>query len=253
MAEKEVATTWAQLLQKPDVDQDLEFLEEHAESMAPTDRSIGTDFGEPAEVLAELAVVLGPDECKDEFARFAPFVPAAMKEVAGDVVKRQVNAIEFMRYLNVAACCDVELQDSSQVEARLLPQFKIRWGRAALGEERELTVAFAALAAGAIDLVPIYADGGPLAATIQPGEKFGFNVQAFIRYLATASAQKARAQDVRPAWLDFFASFPLKLAAGTLEWVHLLYAARSYYVHFENRPVAMVANAVHRLATTEQD
>ena len=49
------------------------------------------------------------------------------------------------------------------------------------------------------------------------------------------------------AWLDFVHQFPYKLAAETLNWPDLLWAARAVMTHFEGIEVGEVAAQLHRL------
>jgi hypothetical protein len=112
------------------------------------------------------------------------------------------------------------------------------------------TTGLAAVATGRTALVPKCVRGGKLPARFKAGESFQFNVPGFVRYLAVAADKGAAAADVEPAWLDFVSAFPHKLAAETLDWSDLLWAARIYYHGFEKRPAADVVGALRALVTS---
>lgn len=68
-----------------------------------------------------------------------------------------------------------------------------------------------------------------------PGRVLGPNVHGTILYLLdllAAQKHRAEARDIEPVWRDFLQAFPRKLAAKTLTWPDLAWAARAYYCGF---------------------
>jgi hypothetical protein len=157
-----------------------------------------------------------------------------------------VAAIGVLNCINVVRCCGGALPPNT-------PQVEKDWPPQPAQDKKDLTedesrgLAFASLAASNIDLALIFIGGGALPQRFRPGEKFQFNVQGFVRYLAAAIRQRATAEDIEPAWRDFIDCFPRKLASGTLDWIDLMWAARVVMVHFEHRPVNTAAEALHKL------
>ena len=68
---------------------------------------------------------------------------------------------------------------------------------------------------------------GPLAFT--PGESFGPNVQGLLRYLAAATENRARVEDVMPAWKTFLAVFLSLYNARQVNFETLFWIARIVY------------------------
>lgn len=112
-------------------------------------------------------------------------------------------------------------------------------------EKRLNTLTLAALAAGQPELVPKLIGGGRLPKTFKPGETFQFNVQGFTRYMAVAMQHGAEAEDAGPAWGEFVAVFPRKLATDTLDWIDPFWATRAFMVHFEKRDAGEVAQSLY--------
>lgn len=78
----------------------------------------------------------------------------------------------------------------------------------------------------------------------EPGLRFGFNTQGFTHYLAAAMNTGAELDDVAPAWREFLAAFPHKLAAQTLSWSGLLAAAYVVHHRIQGRPEKHVADVL---------
>ena len=94
------------------------------------------------------------------------------------------------------------------------------------------------------ELVAAFVDGRPDPA-FEPERTFGFNVQGLAHYLAAAGPAGAAFTDVQPAWNDFMVSFPHKLAAGTLDWSHLLVVSATVFHHIGGAPLATVGSLLH--------
>jgi hypothetical protein len=205
-------------------------------------------LGGPSIILASAAVVLGPASCAPYFKVLLPLLPRVIAELRAELEENTTAAKNVLSFANAARCCGASLPaDAQALEPNWLPRLADQLDD--LDELERQTLAFAALAAGRADLGMRYIGGGPLSTQVTPGETFGFDVQRFVRYLATAYVQNVSHADIELAWLDFVHQFPYKLAADTLSWPDLLWAARVVATHFEGIPVGEVAARLHRLVT----
>src|SRR5205085_1632733 len=118
-----------------------------------------------------------------------------------------------------------------------------------LTEPERHALALAACAAARPTLVPPLADLPNVDEPFVANRVFGFNVPAFAGYLATAIDRGGSYQEIEPAWLDFVHRFPYKLAARTLGWPALLWAARAVYATIGELPENEVAGELHRLVS----
>jgi hypothetical protein len=248
-----VPVTWPELIAitletMPEL---LESLRETPEELATTRPPwmLANGLSLPAEILSEVATILGPEACRPFLAMLAEFLPRAIEEMSVRIRKdAQVAAIGLLSYLNVARCCGETVPaDAATMEAewlQVLAEHKRR-----LNENEKVTLAFAALAAKTISLVPDFIGGGRLPKRFAPGEVFQFNRQGFVRYLAVAIEREASAQEVEPAWRSFVQSFPRLYAARMIQFADLMWCARAVMAHFEKRPVETVAQAFHQMIT----
>jgi hypothetical protein len=227
----------------------LESLREVPEELATTRQPwmLASGLSLPAEIFSEAATFLGPEACRPFLALLAEFLPPAIAEMSVRIRKdARVAAIGLLSYLNVARCCGGTVPaDAATVEPewlQVLAEHKRK-----LTENEKVTLAFAALAAKTISLVPDFIAGGRLPKRFVPGEVFQFNRQGFVRYLAVAIERQAAAQEIEPAWRDFVQSFPRLYAAKMIQFVDLMWCARAVMVHFERRPVETVADALHQM------
>jgi hypothetical protein len=250
---REVPTNWAEMLELLPSERagSEEFIQDCAASLAKAKPgSFNSDFFSPAEPLAELAVGFGPQSVRPLFALFEQPLQAELKvRAAGTKEPLLVTTLGVLHYVAVARCCDGALpREAIAIEKDWLPFLASRKGD--MEEKESYSMAFAALALGAFERVPGFIGGGPLPASVEPGQKFQLNVQKFVRYMAAAAARGMKAEEVAPAFREFVLVFPLKVGAKSLQWIDLMHAARAYYVHFERRPVETVAQTLHELVTS---
>ncbi|MCY1042081.1 hypothetical protein OV208_12210 [Corallococcus sp. bb12-1] len=204
-------------------------------------RKVGTVIN----TLSRAIVLCGPTEGRALAEPLALLAEPALEQVArGFEDLMPVQVVDTLSFVNTLECLGLEdgLLARTPVETWLEALMK---AHRTLHEEMAYRCGLVSLAQGLPDLAARFVGGDKLPATFTPGQTFGLNVQGFVRYLATALRQQARAEEVRPAWDMFVEVFPLKSAADTLEWKDLFWAARAYHVGFEHRPVAEVAEALH--------
>ncbi|RYZ43627.1 MAG: hypothetical protein EOO71_02695 [Myxococcaceae bacterium] len=203
------------------------------------------EAGPLSNTLSRMLVLCGPAESQTLADPLARLASPALQQVAEDFEdlrpEQVVNVLSFVNAMECAGRVD-GLLARAPVEAWLEALMK---ARRTLHEVLAYRCGLVSLAQGLPDLAARFVGGGRLSEDFTPGQTFGFNVQGFVRYLATALRQQARAEDVRPAWETFVEVFPTKRAADTLDWKDLLWAARAWHVGFEHRPVAEVAEALH--------
>ncbi|CAM3832415.1 hypothetical protein G4177_11850 [Corallococcus sp. ZKHCc1 1396] len=203
------------------------------------------ETGPLSNTVSRVLVLCGPTEGRaaaEPLARLAG--PALQQLSAGFKYLQPEQVINVLSFVNAMECAGL-------VEGLLASAPVGDWLEALMKAHRTLNevlayrCGIASLACGLPELAARFVGGGKLPATFTPAETFGFNVQGFVRYLATAQRQQARAEDVRAAWDTFVELFPTKRAAETLDWKDLFWAARAYHVGFEHRPVSEVAEALH--------
>ena len=77
----------------------------------------------------------------------------------------------------------------------------------------------------------------PGALAFTPGESFGPNVQGLLRYLAAAIENRARLEDVLPAWKTFLAVVPSLYNADQVNFETLFWIARIVYHDIGGEPL----------------
>lgn len=248
-----IPTDWPALIEAetPFILEGLEIVDELPEEIdeAPAHRLVVNYFAGTDSTLSAAAILLGPDQAKPHFKVCASYVPRALAEIDQGIDERtRTPAIYFLSYLNAAHCSGATLPKGADQSA--LSWLEQLADDVALLDERERhTLGFAALGLGATALIAQFLKG-PLPANITPGEVHGFNVPAFTRYIGAARAQKLGYDDVEPAWQEFVARFPHKLAARTLDWPHLLWAGRAIFAGIAGEPLTRVAARVHEWVTS---
>lgn len=115
---------------------------------------------------------------------------------------------------------------------------------AALTDEDLTRLALAAAALRVSNYVPEFV-GGSIDGPFVPGEEFGPDFQEFARYLVKAARAEARAEDVAPAWTSFVEYFPLRLQAGSVSWLDLLWGGYGMYTRVAGHRPGEVAQAIH--------
>jgi hypothetical protein len=252
--EQSIPVTWPELVadSQPVAHHSLEAVKDIHELMASAEpkRPVSGYFQALAETFAKAAILLGSEKALRSFSSFDEFLQRAVDEFIPEIRKgHSFSAIGLLNYLNVCVCCGIAVSARfTEAEAGWLAQ--IAKHKRDLTESELRHLAFAALAGGALDLVPTFIGGGTLPQRFTPGETFQFNTQGFVRYIAVAMLSSAKAEDIEPAWRDFQECFPRKLASETLDWVDLMWAARTMMEHFEHQPVTVVADNLHKLVTS---
>ncbi|NOK15716.1 hypothetical protein [Corallococcus carmarthensis] len=203
------------------------------------------EAGPLSNTLSRALVLCGPTEGRALAEPLSRMAGPALQQVAKDFDQlRPEMIINVLSFVNALECVGVVegLLAGSPVEAWLEALMK---ARGTLHEQLAYRCGLVALALGPPELAARFVGGGKLTEDFTPGRTFGFNVQGFVRYLATARLRKAPAEDVRPAWEAFVEAFPLKRAADTLDWKDLCWAARTCEAGFEHHPVAEVIGRLH--------
>lgn len=201
-----------------------------------------------ADVLASLIVLTGAEEARAAAAPLVPLCETGLVQAGRffDSVDPPRVAIQVLSFVNAAEVCGAAqgMVAASPAKAWLgaLTQ-KVE----TLDDPLIHRCGLVALCLGEPDLAARLVGGGKLPATFTAGERFGFNVQGFVRYLATAMKVGAPPEAVRPAWESFVEGFPKNKAADQVSWSDLLWAARAYFAGVEGQPVARVGEALHAL------
>ncbi|MFP2896789.1 hypothetical protein [Corallococcus sp. 4LFB] len=199
-----------------------------------------------ADVLASLIVLAGASEARVAARPLVPLCEPALQEAGRlfDTLEPPRVALQVLSFVNAAEVCGA-------VEGRVEASAAKAWLEAIAKTQKKhddlllYRCGLVALALGEPDLAAKLVGGGKLPATFTPGEEFGFNVQGFVRYLATALKHGAATADVRPAWNSYVEGFPRNKAANRASWSDLVWAARAYFAGVERRPVARVGEALH--------
>ena len=199
--------------------------------------------------FTSVAVLLGPAAARDVGEPLVQLCAKALVEANEFIrVNRPWFTINVLSFTNTAECSGAVSDVLGQAPA---VAWLRRFSRESLDDDVAHRAALFALALGEHALAVKLAVGAKLPKRrFTPGKTFGFNVQGFVLYLANALASRAAAADIRPAWDDFVRAFPMKKAAGTLDWNDLMWAARVVLAGFEKRPVASVAQTLHELVVS---
>lgn len=246
--ERGVPVTWSELLNEEarTISGWLKLIKERAEQIVADSDSPEAAFSGDLSTLVAGAIISGPSGCRPILELMNGLLPAETKSVEADFSRKLMESVTLVSYFSIARCCGTKLPpEANGIEQRWLPKIVEKEKR--LFEEDRLTMALAATANRMPDLVPKLIGGGKLPKRIKPGEVFDFNAFGFIRYLAAAIACEADADDVLPAWLNFVACFPYKLAADSLDWIDLMLSGETIVVQLQKQPAGTVANALHRL------
>ncbi|NVB80030.1 MAG: hypothetical protein HOV81_16670 [Kofleriaceae bacterium] len=197
-----------------------------------------------ADVLASLVVLTGAEEARAAAEPLMSLCAPALGQAGRtfDSLDPPRVAIQVLSFVNAAEVCGAArgLVEASPAKA---------WLEAIAAKKRDDLLLYrcglVAVCLGEPELAAKLVGGGKLPATLAPGESFGFNVQGFVRYLATAMNVGADSEAVRPAWESFVEGFPKNKAAERASWSDLLWAARAYFAGVGGRPVARVGESLH--------
>ncbi|RKH41380.1 hypothetical protein [Corallococcus sicarius] len=202
-----------------------------------------------ADTLGGLVALKGAQEARAAAEPLVPFCEPALAQAGRAFQKRDPAhfALQVLSFVNAAEECGAVqgMVEASPAKAWLEAIAKLPRKQ---DDRLHYRCGLVALCLGAPELAATLVGGGKLpAGSFTPGEQFGFNVQGFIRYLATAMKEQAPADEVRPAWRSFVEGFPKNKSAGQVTWSDLLWAARAFYTRIEQLPVARVGEALHPL------
>ena len=243
--------TWPEVIEQiaPLYESDPDLFDDLPQRLAASSppRFAGAELGGFRVEAAALAVLRGPAAVENHIALVSSAVPRIIDEIGtridGD---RILPSIFALSYLNVVRCCGGPVPPGAdEAEQGWLPQLAERV-REVREPDRHM-LALASCAASLPSLVPTFAELPDTDERFVADRTFGFNVPGFAGYLASAIDQGGSYQDIEAAWLEFVHSFPYKLAARTLGWPALLYAARGVYATLGELPENEVAMELHRL------
>ena len=255
------SATWPELLQasQEQVTLGLQLIQgvpAQVEAVAPPSLVAGS-FVAPAETLAMATVVAGPEACAEAIHALVPLVPRVLEEFAPGVnATNRVEAIHLLAFFNTAQCSGAQLSPVRGALPRAVFAAERTWPGELAGHLAELSerqrerVAYAALAVGEIELVPALLGGEPLPEAFVPESEVDPRPGPFLRYLATAVRDIAPREEVEPVWLAMAESFPEQVAAGTMDWAELIYAARIYLTRFRGDSLSTVTNSMHKLVSS---
>jgi hypothetical protein len=244
-----IPTTWPALAAQaePLTGVTLQRLSLMAKSVAKRkpERPIAGDLVVPSLALCQIAVVSGPLQCANGISLFSDLVRRAIDDLEKGLARRNpAAAMGPLQFENAAHACGHAVAQKllSPVTDNL---HTLVSEREHLNEFKCQTLAFACVAHARSDLVRDLIPHDIFPDQFEPGSKFGFNEQAFIGYLVSALEAGAQRSDVLPAWVDFLAWFPRKLAAETLIWDDVVFAARAIHTHFGGDRDQTVAEWLH--------
>ena len=244
--------TWRALLEDATAEEveNLEFFDDLAARLravrAPD--TGGANLGAPGRSVAAVSVLAGPRVAQPLLDQVAPLLPGVIAELMpAPATKQCLDALWALSYLNAAHCAASEMPPAAAgAESAWLPTLAA--ARDQFSEPEQHTLALAACACALPALVPALV-GARALPPFEPGLTFGFNVQGFALYLASAVGASAEYDDVEMAWLEFVHNFPIKLDTDMLDWPALLWAARAVYATIGGIPVAEVGDELHKLIT----
>lgn len=228
---------------QPRLDEDLRQLKlDHKRATRVLDREVptlaGAFTGSP-EYLARVLALRGAERAQSECYLLHEALPRLL--AYGDETPKQAptSAVSVLSYIALMRCLDRPLPDQAEgIEARWLRLIAPRPDR--LNDFGVRTAALAAVAVGAVDLVPPLDGGGPLHPRSEPQKIAGANVAGFTRHLAEVVKGGGGIEAVEGPWWSFLRMFPLVWAARGVRWIDILWASMAVMVHFEKRPPAAV-------------
>lgn len=199
-----------------------------------------------ADTVASIVVLLGAEQARAAAEPLVPLCAPGLRQAARtfDALDPPRVALQVLSFVNAAEECGAA---RGLVEASPAKTWLELIARSAKKQDDRLLYrcGLVALCLGEPELAAKLVGGGKLPTTLTPGETFGFNVQGFVRYLATAMKIGAGPEATRRAWESFAAGFPMNMAAERVSWSDLLWAARAYFAGVEGRPVAQVGESLH--------
>ena len=211
---------------------------------------IAAEFAAFPSLFSCAAVVLGPVRCRPGLEQLLPVLSRVLVEFKNGIDDNdRVSPIGVLSFGNVAESCNVTaIGLDDELGRRWLNALEPH--QAAFTEFERQTLALAALAYGDERLAEAFLDD-TLSAPFKRAMVFGPSAHNFTLYMAQASRERRHGSDVEAAWLSFVDAFPRKLAANTLGWDDLAWAARTYYQRFCGMPRGTVMDSLHDLVHTD--
>lgn len=206
--------------------------------------TIAPEFATFPTLLMRVAVTLGPDPCIASIRQMGALFARTKDEFSKSISKHnRISAIGVLNFVNLARCCGEKVDFSDQEMMEFLA--KLLSYKGVFTEFECETLALASLAYRQSDWALAYLDDEADKDFIA-GRVFGPNVHGMILYLHSAQQHQAKAPEIEPAWKDFLLAFPRKLAAKTLTWSDLAWAARIYYCNFLKLDISEVIPSLHK-------
>jgi hypothetical protein len=202
--------------------------------------------------VAHLTATRGPQVAAQGLATGMDALAAAVAELDRARLPDGVALAGVAGFINLAQCSGAPLAAHPAAVTRWLAKLKPM--AKMIPEPSRTSLAFAAIAYGQWDLVPVLTGAAPEAA-FQPLRKFGFDTAGFLRYVAKGLQREGSLAALTPAWEDFVRAFPFKLGQKALTWPDLFSAGRAVLARAGGKPLegvaAMVQAAVAREAARE--
>ncbi len=209
-------------------------------------------LGGASRQLAEVAVLHGPSACLPAIALYTPHVSEAIMQAdsryAAGSENWSLTKLSFLTFLQELRCFGQALPlDAEGAEARWLERLLAI--RPRMEEADRFEAGFICILQGRTDLVRRFVRGGPLPRRLRPGQLFGRDIAALVRYLAVAVETQAGMDAIAPAWDDFLVQFPYlhTYRPVILNWYHLLLCGTIVLSVVGRRPRGTVADEVHNL------
>jgi hypothetical protein len=195
----------------------------------------------PFSILYTATLAWGPSRIAPVAARVEPLLPPAMAARTTKVPKSAVE-LGVANLANLLACCGhrdltapisewlSEIQTSKDEEP-----FDWHWDRG-----------FASLALDRKKLYRALAGVGPDdPLKVEPGKKFGGNLQGLLRHLAAAVEQRAGFAAIEPAWRDLVANLRRHEQSGQIGRATPFWIARIVHHRIGGAPLGEVAGWLH--------
>lgn len=202
--------------------------------------------------LAEVAVLHGPAACLPAIALYSPHIAEAITDAdaryAAAPEKWSLARLSFLTFVQELRCCGQALPpEADGLGPRWLERLLAI--RLRMEERDRLKAGFTCILQGRTDLVRRYVRGGPLPRRLRPGQRFGRDMTALVRYLAVAAETQAEAEAIAPAWEEFLSQFPYLYTHRPVivNWPHLLLCGAIVLSVVGRQPVGAVAEDVHSL------
>jgi hypothetical protein len=237
-----VHTTWGEILSRQEseiralIARELEDFSNIAARAVPT---LPSAFSGVDNVLARGILVCGTAAVRPLISLMSPSLRNALPAVTDHELHHTQSARWILSFALVAECAGIT-RPAGFDEGPLKPLVS---GRDGLSDPERRCAAFLALALG--DAATARALIGAAAKTwTQPVLRFEFNLYELIRYLADAIDQRRPADWIEPVWLEYFAGFPMHLAADAARWPDIFCFAR-ILANVRGERIGQIADDLH--------